>query len=333
MAALELSEIQALLRAHLDARLLLTALELDLFTSLLPRGLSVAELVERFHWEPCALRALLDGLVVLGLLEKRLEQYCPTVAAGELLTQDGQRSQLQLLRNYVVAARDAEKFSSLVVSTGVPPTAPGLSERLALRKVEEFELAPRLAALIHPEQGDSFVELGEGALAFSLALLDRKRALRGAIFQDSAQLELAQATLGELERLGELELIEGDYLSDPLPTGRDLFLLSTVIERLSLRDIASLFRRVWAALNPGGRLIIRDHLVAGDRLSPKPIVLKTVELLVSSHGGTTHTFQELRRYLQEAGFQSIDLLEASPRLEGVIEARKAQGLAAPDDRG
>ena len=44
--------------------------------------------------------------------------------------------------------------------------------------------------------------------------------------------------------------------------------------------------------------------------------------LVTINGGTTHTFQEIRKGLDNAGFRDVRLLQDGERMNGVIEAFK-----------
>jgi len=84
--------------------------------------------------------------------------------------------------------------------------------------------------------------------------------------------------------------------------------------------------KVFAALVPGGRIAIRDILMAESRTSPVAGALFAVNMLVATEGGGTFTFGELREDLESAGFVEASVLRKDEAMNSVVAAKR------PDDR-
>jgi cyclopropane fatty-acyl-phospholipid synthase-like methyltransferase len=84
----------------------------------------------------------------------------------------------------------------------------------------------------------------------------------------------------------------------------------------------ALFRNVFAALVPGGRVLIRDIVMDEDRTTPAEGALFAVNMLVNTPGGGTFTFDELRQDLASAGFGEAEYLHRTAGMDTVLQAAK-----------
>jgi hypothetical protein len=66
-----------------------------------------------------------------------------------------------------------------------------------------------------------------------------------------------------------------------------------------------LLRRVFAALAPGGRVVIQDHVMAPDRTAPRAGAMFAINMLAGTPEGGTYAEDEYRAWLGEAGFSEI----------------------------
>ena len=72
-------------RRFIEARILLTAAQLDVFTPLAEEALTAGEVADRLGATPRGIAALLDAVAAMGLLEKRDGRYaCPAEVAASL---------------------------------------------------------------------------------------------------------------------------------------------------------------------------------------------------------------------------------------------------------
>ncbi len=110
------------------------------------------------------------------------------------------------------------------------------------------------------------------------------------------------------------------FYSDPLPSGCDLALLSAIIHQNSPEENVALYRKIREVLEPGGCLLIRDHIMEPDRTRPAAGALFAIDMLVNTEGGDTYTFEETKAALSEAGFQRVELLRTGDRMDCLVQA-------------
>jgi hypothetical protein len=64
---------------------------------------------------------------------------------------------------------------------------------------------------------------------------------------------------------------------------------------------------VYQALNPGGRVAIRDFLIDPDRTTPLRGALFSVNMLVNTQEGRCYTEEEIGSWLVESGFSNVSV--------------------------
>jgi len=84
----------------------------------------------------------------------------------------------------------------------------------------------------------------------------------------------------------------GDLRYDELGRGYDLILLSAICHMLGPNDNADLIARSFAALAPGGRVVIQDFILGPDRSSPRTAALFALNMLVGTPEGSSYTGEE-----------------------------------------
>jgi tRNA (cmo5U34)-methyltransferase len=122
----------------------------------------------------------------------------------------------------------------------------------------------RWAIDLVPTAAKTIVELGCGSGLFTVLIQDRFPTARvHAIDFSGPMLALARERLVSL--FGPLENItldHADYTTSPIPQGCDAIVSSLSIHHLDDPDKQSLFRKIHAALAPGGVFINADHIAA-----------------------------------------------------------------------
>ena len=109
--------------------------------------------------------------------------------------------------------------------------------------------------------------------------------------------------------LDRVELVAGDFYKDELPPGHDLALLSAIIHQSSYEQNEALYGKIYRAMGPGGRIVVRAHVMSADRTRPLEGALFAVNMLAGTEGGGTYTFDEIKEGLTAAGFTQINLIQ------------------------
>ena len=64
------------------------------------------------------------------------------------------------------------------------------------------------------------------------------------------------------------------------------------------------------------------HVMEPDRARPKDGALFAVNMLVSTAGGMTYTYDEIKGCLEQAGFIKVRLLQKGEHMDALVEAFK-----------
>ncbi len=311
-------------RGFMEARVLLTAAELDLFTQLAAEPRSASALAREHGWQLRPLTTVLDTLAAMELLRKKAGVYrCPPEMAGRLAS-GGPDS---ILASILHTADLWERWSGLTARVkggrSGPPTRPDYTRAfIGAMDVIARSLAPRIVAAVKPAGARRLLDVGGASGTYTLAFLQAAPEMRATLFDLPDVIPLARERLAAAGCLERVTLAAGDYLTDPLPGGHDLAWLSAIIHANGPEENLALFRKVWAALSPGGRLIIRDHVMDDERTAPRAGALFAVNMLVATRAGGTYTFAEIADGLANAGFREVRLLQAGEMMDALVEARR-----------
>jgi predicted O-methyltransferase YrrM len=183
-------------------------------------------------------------------------------------------------------------------------------------------MAAGIAAAINPGAARNLLDVGGASGTYTLAFLRAVPGMRATLFDKPEVIPIARRRLGEAGVLDRITLVGADFYHDEFPPGHDLALISAIIHQNSPGENLNLYRKVFRALLPGGRIIIRDHIMEPDRTRPRDGAIFAVNMLVATRGGNTYTFGEIHTGLVQAGFVRIRLLQQGERMDGLVEGFK-----------
>ena len=316
-----------LARQFMESRILLTAAELNLFTPLAEKAHTAGELSGELRCDGRALSILLDALAALGLLEKHDGAYRTLPAAAPFLSDESPRSVRPMILH---AAHLCDAWSALTAVTRGAGTPDGdatevqeadeLAAFIGAMHVVAAPLAERIAAATEPGKARSLLDVGGASGSYTIAFLKASPGMKATLFDRPAVIPMARKRLAEAGVSDRVRLVAGDFYRNELPEGHDLALLSAIIHQNSPGENIELFRKVFRALVPGGRIVIRDHVMDPGRTRPRDGAVFAVNMLVNTEGGSTYTFEEIRAWLEEAGFASIRLLRAGEHMDALVDA-------------
>ena len=328
MLPITLKTILDLSRNFMESRILLTGVELNLFTLLASGPLSAEEVASRTGANLRALTILLDALAAMELLVKKEGRYSSPQAISSLLSEKGPESILPMVHHM---AHVWQRWSNLTerVEGREEPGKPIESQEAnqitafigAMHSIAA-KLAPGVVAAVSPGTARNLLDVGGASGTYTLAFLRAVPGMRATLFDKPEVLPIARRRLGEAAVLDRITLVGGDFYRDEFPPGHDLALISAIIHQNSPGENLDLYRKVFRALVPGGRIIIRDHIMDPDRTRPRDGAIFAVNMLVATRGGNTYTFEEIHTGLVQAGFVRIRLLQQGERMDGLVEGFK-----------
>jgi cyclopropane fatty-acyl-phospholipid synthase-like methyltransferase len=151
------------------------------------------------------------------------------------------------------------------------------------------------------------IDVGGSHGLYTIALCRRYPGLSAVIYDwpegvAAARREIAQAGLAA--RIGTQT---GDFLTDDLGRGYDVALLGNIIHGQKPPAIVDLLRRLCAALNEGGRLLIVDQVRMRQPFTRfAGYTAQMIGLfLLNELGGGIYPYTQVRAWLHETGYRDV----------------------------
>jgi len=157
------------------------------------------------------------------------------------------------------------------------------------------------------------VDLGGATGHLVMAAVAAYPGMQGAVFDLPQAVEVAK----EFTAGTTVHCIAGDFFNDELPPA-DLYCLGRILHDWNETKIHLLLGRIFAALPPGGGLLIAEKLLTPSNRSAH---LQSLNMLICTEG-RERTFAEYRQILQATGFESVEGRITGKPLDGIL-ARKA----------
>lgn len=300
-------------------KVLLSAVELGLFTELAGGPLDEATLFDRLKLHPRAAKDFLDALVSLGMLQRNGTQYSNTAETDFFLDRAKPSYVGGMLE--MVNARLFGFWNHLTeaLRTGQPqneaktnPTASPFDAlygdparlRLFLQGMTGISLgAARVIAEKFPwEKYQTFMDVGgaQGALPVQVALAHPH--LTGGNFDLPVVGPVFEEYVAGFGLQGRLKFQPGDFFKDPLPSA-DVLVMGHILHDWNLEQKRRLIARAFDALPPGGSLLIYEALIDDDRRQNTFGLLMSLNMLIETPGGFDYTGADCCGWLKAAGFR------------------------------
>jgi SAM-dependent methyltransferase len=331
---MDFAELSALASGHAEARAIQTALKLRIFDLLEPSPLDDAALADAISADRRATALLANAMVALGLLDKRAARYSLTETSRRYLL----RSSAEYLGGLILFDESIfETWAHLeqTIRTGAPARPTDMFQSrpeetgrfiLAMDSLTRARGDPiYVADRLDLSKVSMLADIGGGPGTYAVAMLHRWPHLRAAIYDLPGTLEVARKILAEREpaTLARIDLVRVDYLYDEIPGPCGALFMSNVIHNEDETDNAQLFRKCFRALQPGGLMIIKDHIMNTDLTGPRAGAIFALYLLLTTRG-RDYSFDEVSRWLRDAGFVDIrhEPLPSPPFTSSMVIARK-----------
>ncbi|MGC1403137.1 MAG: methyltransferase [Thermodesulfobacteriota bacterium] len=321
-------KVMAESRAFMSSRVILTATEIDIFTVLERKPSTAKDLAERLGLDLKATTRLLDCLVVYGFLKKFEGRYLNT-EKGAVLSADHPETvrPMVLHMNHLWTTwshltERVRKGRDLQTEPGLKFDEKRLKAFIGAMHVGAKTLSSEIAEAYDSSPYHKLLDVGGASGTYSVAFLRKNPKMRAVIFDLKKVIPMAKERLQEEGLFDRVEFVAGDFYKDPLPAGCDLALLSAIIHQNSIEENEALFLKVHRALEPGGVILIRDHIMDESRTKPPAGAVFALNMLVNTRGGDTYTFREVKDALEKAGFKDIRLLRTGEKMDCLVEGRK-----------
>jgi acetylserotonin N-methyltransferase len=332
------SPVIDLIDAFRRSKTMFTAVRVGVFDRLAGGPEPLAKLAADLGANADALERLLDGCVGLGLLLKTdggsyantelasvyLRRSSPLAMTGYILYSD--EVLFRMWTHLEDAVREGKHRWRQTFGSDGPIFDQFFRDPESLRTfalgMHGFGVlsSPRVVAAFDLSGFHRLVDVGGATGHLAMAACERYPNLSAAVFDLPAVVEFAREIVAQSPVSGRVDLIAGDFFSDPLPKA-DLYAVGRILHDWSEDKIRRLLKKMYAQLPAGGGLLIAEKLLAADKSGPTPAHMQSLNMLICTEG-KERTLDEYSALLQEAGFGEVRGERTGAPIDAVIAIKR-----------
>jgi acetylserotonin N-methyltransferase len=325
-----------LIEAFRRSKTMFAAVSLGVFDALAAGPKSLDALSNELRASSDGLERLLDACVGLQLLERHGGRYDNTPAATAYLTSGSPRRltgyinysndvMWRLWGNLADAVREGTHRWQQAYGWDGPIFSHFFktdeAKREFLMGMHGFGLisSPHVVAAFDLGRFTRLIDLGGATGHLAIAACQRYTALSAVVFDLPDAIPLAQEIVAQSDVAGRIELVAGDFFTDPLPQG-DLYALGRIVHDWTEEKILRLLSRIYESLPKNGALLIAEKVLLDDKSGPRWAQMQNLNMLTCTEG-KERTLGEYESLLRRVGFAEVrDCRTASP-LDAVLATK------------
>ncbi len=313
-------------------RIVLSAMDLDLFNKIGSRTWTIPQLAKRCQASRRGMGILCRNLASVGLLKVSQKGY----GASPFVKQYLQSASPDFRGDYLcLIQRQWEEWSQLtdIIRSGQPVESQEADTPEYRRSFtwamhhRSQEAAQQVAQQLRFPKARRLLDIGGGPGTYALAFLRRNPKLQATVMDRPAALEVASELAQSTSVGSRLSLQPGDFLDETIEGKFDVIWYSNVLHIYSPAQNLAIFKKIRKVLNPSGRLLIQDTFLENAKgLRPIEANLFAVTMLLYTESGNTYSVQDVSQWLTKARFLRPRIIRLTPGT-GDWEGRILEGRA------
>lgn len=298
------------------ALVLEAAVRLRVFDVLDERPMKLADVAARTGTSLRGMRALLNALVGIHLLDRFGEHYALNEESAAYLVSSKPTYQGYMCKH--VSRHLLPRWLQLteVVRSGRPGAVVNEQADGAafFREFVEdifpmsYDAARALAGelrLAEATRPISVLDLAAGSGVWGIALAEASPHVRVTAVDWPAVLPVTRRIAGKHQVLERFRFVEGDLHEADFGHDHAIATLGHILHSEGEQRSRQLLRKTFEAMEPGGTIVIAEFIADEDRCGPAGAMLFAVTMLVNTEAGDTFTFGEMSDWLRQAGFVDV----------------------------
>jgi hypothetical protein len=313
--------------AFWSSKVLLTAVEFGVFTTIGDRRMTGEELGAELGLHPRGIRDFFDALVAMGFLDRGGDgpsaKYFNTPAGALYLDKRSPR----YVGGWLVMLNDRlfKFWHDLpeALRTGQPQNETkhgqkGIFEELykELPKLEQFMGAMTGLSRINFEafatrfdfsKYRTLCDVGGATGLLSIEVASKHPHLHCTSFDLPAVEPIAKRHIAAAGLSDRIDAASGDFFEDPLPNA-DIITMGMILHDWNLEKKMHLIRSAYDALPPGGALVAIEALIDDARRENVFGLLMSLNMLIEFGDAFDYSGADFRGWCCEAGFQRVEVM-------------------------
>jgi SAM-dependent methyltransferase len=172
---------------------------------------------------------------------------------------------------------------------------------------QDVAFANWLSAQYDFSQCRRLLDAGGGSGTLAIAMTQIHPHLTATVVDLPEVTPITEQFVMDADATGRVKVVSADLTCDPIPGMYDVAILSSVIQTLSTEEARQVTNNVGKVIKPGGWLyIFGGGMLENSRLSPKSAVEWNLVFINTYDKGQSHTEDEHRDWLREAGFEDLN---------------------------
>ncbi|HWG37443.1 MAG TPA: methyltransferase [Terriglobales bacterium] len=304
------------------SKTLLSAIELGLFTALSQGPRSADDLRQELGLHARSVNDFLDALVALGLLLREDGRYANTPETAQFLDQSkpgyvGGILEMANTRLYpfwgklTEALRTGQPQNEIAHGNGnafeVLYSDPArLREFLRAMTGISIGSARAIAAKFPWAEHRTFADIGAAQGGCACEVARAHPHLRGIGFDLAPVQPIFEEYVAAQGLAGRVRFQVGDFWNDPLPEV-EVLIMGHILHDWNLEEKKVLLAKAYAALPPGGALIVHEAMIDDERRRNAFGLLMSLNMLIETRGGFDYTGADCVGWMRAAGFRDCQI--------------------------
>jgi len=278
-------------------------------------------------------RILMNALIGLELLRKEGNRYALTPESEAFLVSNKPGTLAEFfpmsMRRLIPHWLELDE----IVRTGRPPESRNLEKegtQFFSELVENiipmsYPTAQALAEHLQIAQRSTpyrVLDIAAGSGIWGIVMAQKSQKVEVTAVDWSGMIPTTKRITQKFGVSGQFKYIEGDIGEVDFGAGYDLATLGHILHSEGAERSRRLLQKTAKSLKSGGTIAIAEWLVNDERTEPLPSLMFAVQMLVNTEEGDTFSFNEIKGWLEQAGFKDVRTLEA-PAPSPLVLATKA----------
>ena len=310
-----------------ESKVLLTAVEMELFTMLGLGSMTGKEIEKKLSLHPRGTYDFLDALVSMGFLDRDGDgpggRYMNTETSRQYLDKNGNTYLGGILE--MLNTRLFKYWDDLpeALRTGKPQNEIKHSQKPLFEEL--YADIPRLEQFMGAMTGlsrQNFIALaqkfdfskyrtlcdvGGAAGVLSIAVAEKHRNLVCTSFDLPVVEPIAKRSIEKAGLSDRIKTASGDFFKDPLPKA-DVITMGMILHDWNLEKKKHLIKSAFEALPPKGALIAVENIIDDARRENTFGLLMSLNMLIEFGDAFDFTGADFREWCGEAGFREFEVV-------------------------